>query len=109
MVTDLGLCVEEALRYMDDLRLFMYGIKEGWRWMEGELCWTIEWEEEDRREGAGMLERTCKLVRESLNMVFGFLNFTIESELDFEDRRLPTLDFKLWVGEDLLIRYTFFE
>ena len=42
-------------------------------------------------------------------MVFDFLSFTVESELDFQDRRLPTLDFKLWVGDDNLVRFTFFE
>ena len=45
-----------------------------------------------------------------MNAIFSFLRFTVESELDFEDRRLPTLDFKLWVRqEDGLIMHTFYE
>ena len=42
-------------------------------------------------------------------MIFSFLQFTVETELDFQDRRLPTLDFKLWVGPDNITNYTFFE
>ena len=55
------------------------------------------------------MARTCEIVRQSLNLIYPFLNFTIESEEDFEDRRLPTLDFKPWVREDNLVLYTFFE
>ena len=109
LVTDMGLTVEDAARYMDDLRIFMFPIKEGWRWVERELCWTKEWEREDQMSGKSDLERTCELVRQSLNKIYPFLNFTIESALDFEDQRLPTLDFKLWVSEGNQIMYTFFE
>ena len=42
LVEDLGLTVEAAARYMDDLRAFMFPVKEGWRWWEGELCWSKE-------------------------------------------------------------------
>ena len=96
------------MRYMEDLRVFMHGIREGWRWFDGELCWSKEWEEEDLKLGVSGLERTSVLLKESMNMVFGFLNFTVETEMDFEDNRLPTLDFKLWVGEDNVVHYTFF-
>ena len=43
-----GVEIEEALRYMDDLRVWLYGLKEGWRWYEDELCWSETWEQEDR-------------------------------------------------------------
>ena len=108
-ITEMGLTVEEAARYMDDLRLYMYGIRAGWRWYEKELCWTQEWEDEDNSSDRTDLERTCEIVRCSLNMIYPFLNFTIESVDDFEDRRLPTLDFKMWVTEDNIVMYTFFE
>ena len=64
---------------------------------------------EDLDKDEGDLTRTCKLIRQSLNKIYPFLNFTIESGLDFSDNRLPTLDFKLWVGEKNIIYYTFFE
>ena len=73
------------------------------------MCWTEEWEQEDIQNGTSDLERTCEILKKSMNMVYTFLNFTIESCLDFEDARLPTLDFKLWVRSDNQILFTFFE
>ena len=109
LLTKMGLTLEEAARYMDDLRAFMYSIKKGWRWESGELCWREEWEEEDSQSGKSDLERTCEILKESMNMIFEFLEFTIESEIDFEDSRLPTLDLKLWISPDNLVLYTLFE
>ena len=43
--------MEAAARYMDDLRIFLHEIREGWRWQEGELCWSEEWEKEERDGG----------------------------------------------------------
>ena len=87
MMVRLGVSVEEAARYMDDLRVYLHSIKKGWRWSNGELCWQEDWEEEDRLSGKSDLARTCELLRESMNMIFKFLNFTIESGENFEDRR----------------------
>ena len=56
-----------------------------------------------------MLERTCEILKHSMNMVFNFMKFTVESALDFVDGRLPTLDFKLWIGEENKVFFTFFE
>ena len=47
LLTRLGLSYEEAARYMDDLRVYIFGIKEGWRWQDDELCWSEDWERED--------------------------------------------------------------
>ena len=30
-------------RYMDDIRAFYKALREGWRWMEGGLCYTKDW------------------------------------------------------------------
>ena len=106
---DMGIKVEDAAKYMDDLRVFLFPLREGWRWIGSELCWTEDWEREHLTSGSSALERTCELIRQSLNLIYPFLNFTIESEEDFPDRRLPTLDFKLWVREDNVVLFTFFE
>ena len=99
LVSDMGINIEDAARYMDDLRIFMFPLQAGWRWVGDELCWTEDWEVEDLRNGKTDLERTCELIRQSLNKIYPFLNFTIESIEDFEDTRLPTLDFTLWVAK----------
>ena len=44
-----------------------------------------------------------------MNSILPFLNFTVECQSDFEDYKLPTLDFKLWVGKDNEVLYTYFE
>ena len=51
------------------------------------------------------MERTCEIVRQSLNKIYPLLKFA----LDFEDRRLPTLDFKIFVGDGNVVLYTFFK
>ena len=35
-------------RYVNDGRLVMYGIREGWRWFQGGLWFRREWEVADR-------------------------------------------------------------
>ena len=45
----------------------------------------------------------------TMSGVMSFLRMTMETELDFKDRRLPTLDVKLWVTEDNKVMYTYFE
>ena len=39
VVIDLG------VRYMDDIRIFLGSLKEGWRWHEGSLAYGLEWEQ----------------------------------------------------------------
>ena len=43
-----------------------------------------------------------------MNSMMSFLNFTVEVCDDFLDRKLPTLDVKIWV-KDGIIEYEFFE
>ena len=38
-----------------------------------------------------------------------FLKMTMETEEDFENRRLPNLELSLWVNSETIILYTFFE
>ena len=75
--------LEEKGRYMDDLRVFLFGIKRGWRWYGRELCFCTEWEEEDRQEGIGDLERITALLQAMMAEVFTFLKFTMETTIDF--------------------------
>jgi hypothetical protein len=50
----LAMCKENNIklyknnRYMDDIRAFLKALKLGWRWVDGSLCFTKSWEEEDR-------------------------------------------------------------
>ena len=54
-------------------------------------------------------EKTAQVVISMMNDTHAFLNFTSETSEDFADNHLPTLHFALWVGEDNLTRYEFWE
>ena len=56
----------------------------------------------------GEQKRTTKLINDMLNSLVEYLRFTTEDHLDFEQRKLPTLDCELWV-ENNKILHAFFE
>ena len=95
-------------RYMDDIRVILMAIKEGWRWHQEGLYWCKEWEEEDKMKEESQETRTSRLILESMNSVLDFLTFTEESPSDFEDNKLPTLDIKIWIARGK-IWYQFFQ
>ena len=64
---------------------------------------------EDEESGECDLMRTSRILQKTMTSVYSFLNFTMETALDFQDRRLPTLDFKLWISQENIVLYTFFE
>ena len=103
------LCINIWLnsRYMDDGRTAMPPIKPGWRWCEGALMYSIRWEREDQ-ELSG-IEITKRVMLETLNLVEQYLKFTIETEEDFSDGWLPTLDMKIRVDGSNHIVHGFFE
>ena len=102
-LADTNIEMEDASRYMDDVRAFLFAIREGWRWWEGELCWAEDWFDEDVETGQSDLDRTTTILQATMKSIYGFLNFTMEIETDFVDNRLPTLDFKLWVNEEGMV------
>ena len=46
-------------RYMDDIRAFLTALRMGWRWVDGHLCFTKTWEEEDKKSGLSASRRTA--------------------------------------------------
>ena len=94
-------------RYMDDIRVIAMALKAGWRWFEDGFYWCKEWEAEDKNVIPTSEERTTDMILESMNAVLEFLTFTKESPADFADKKLPTLDIKIWI-ENMQIFYMFF-
>ena len=80
----------------------------GWRWWEGRLCWTEEWNQEDIKAGKSAVRRTADILLEIMNSIMTFLTFTLEIGEDFGDKKLPTLDVKIWVEQNRIL-YNFFE
>ena len=72
---------------------FMHPIKAGWRWLDGGLRSTKEWEREDG----------------SMNGLTARLEFTVETEEDFGDGWLLTLGFKIRINAQNIIEYAFYE
>ena len=95
-------------RYMDDIRVILMALKAGWRWLEDGFYWCEEWQEEDMKSEVTQEDRTANILLESMNSVMKFLRFTKEAPNDFEDKKLPTLDIKIWI-EKMQIWYMFYQ
>ena len=95
------------MRYMDDGRKVLQPCKKGWRWRDGTLVYSVRWENEDHdRTG---LDITKDIIKESINGIYDFLDFTVETGDEFEDGWLPTLDTSLRVSSKNIIEYKYFE
>ena len=77
------------LRYVDDLRLYINLINKGWFWEDGKWTFNKERGEEDDRTSE---KRTEEEIRKSFNDIIDCLEFTSETQNDFESNTLPTLD-----------------
>ena len=106
-VADCNIQVEDDGRFVDDARNFLYPLRPGWRWEQGELWFSREWEQEDQL--LSPIERTKRAVFGSMQGIIQCLSFTVETEEDFQDGWLPTLDFKLRVNNNNVIEYAFYE
>ena len=95
-------------RYMDDVRIVLMAIQHGWRWLEGGLYYHEDWKVEDLKAGKSLEEVTHDVILNSMNETLTFLKFTKEVPEDFEDKKLPTLDLKIWLRDGRLW-YQFFE
>ena len=100
--------------YVDDGRQVTSLLDRGMRYNKEtkEFTWTAEAEEEDReKEENGedddmFMARLCLPVMNSINED---LTFTAEVAGDFPTKKLPTLDFNLWMKEDLSLSHSYFE
>ena len=63
-----------------------------------EFIYNSIWEEEDKREDPE--ERTKREILCAMNSVNSDLKFTLETEKDFQTKRLPTLSFEIWSCAD---------
>merc|ERR1712218_718684 len=126
----LGLSIRGLGRYVDDVRVFMRGIKETYRYdKEKDAIVTQEGEEVElsgrnmkKEKNIGSLNEkgtpeelediirhTSKQLEKIFNNQIEFLKFEMESQIDFENGCLPTLDTKLYTTTDGKIRYKYYE
>ena len=94
---------------MDDIRLWLFSVRLGWRWCEGQLCFCRDWRIEEKKMGMTGLEKTIQVLKDMMNSITSFLKLTMESEIDFGGT-LPSLDLTLWVRDvDNKTLYAFYE
>ena len=102
--------IEEKLSkiYVDDNRCILERLKRGWRYAPelGRILHRKEWEKED--ESRDDDERIADEYLRAMNSINPDLQFTIEKESDFENKRLPTLGFEMWSTKDK-IRHSYYE
>ena len=86
-------------RYMDDVRIFLRGIRLGWRLIDDKLIYKEVWRREEIKAAMTSLEKTTTILEKVMNGICGWLVLTMENELMFNGT-LPTLDLQLWVNKD---------
>ena len=92
-----NLRLDEGARYMDDVRAILAGIREGWRWTDDGLYFCKEWEAEDRLLEETPTQRSARILQGIMNSILSFLKLPMEIGDDFDDKKLPTLDLKIWI------------
>ena len=101
--------------YVDDVRTGTTVLAKGKRWddQEKKFIYRDAWKEEDEKNEDSDTKRMSLQLNKAMNSVFEGINLTIEIAEDFKEKKLPTLEFKLWVEtskEGLSqVRYSFFE
>ena len=100
--------------YVDDIRQACTLLRMGMRFqMETKTFrWRKDWEQEDLtleqegETGDARMQRLCHPAMEAINPD---LKFTVEKEEEFEDNKIPTLDFKEWLLENGHLNHTYYE
>ena len=108
--------------YVDDVRTVTPVIEKGRRWQfkEKKFLFKDEWKEQDEELDESDQQRTSKEVENAMNSIFKHIQFEMEIPAQFENNKLPTLDFNMWLekGERKdadpekkreLILYSFYE
>ena len=109
ILKDNNIGVDEGARYMDDIRLILDALQEGWRWIENGLYYSPEWEMEDKKLEETATQRTSRIMKDIMNSVLKFLNLKMEIGDDFENNKLPTLDLEIWVQPGGRVLYQHYE
>ena len=100
--------------YVDDGRQVTSILKEGMRYNteKKEFEWSEKAEEEDKekkRNGEDEDMFMARLCLPVLNSINPDLTFTAEVAGDFSTKKLPTLDFNMWLKKDQHLSHNYFE
>ena len=91
-----GIIMDLVMRYVDDCRVFMACLNEGWFWEDGTFKFSWDKRREDLEKKLSGEERTMREIVKAMCSLVPFLEFTGEIGEMFDNKRLPTLDVELW-------------
>jgi hypothetical protein len=91
---DMNIKMIARARYMDDIRIWLHGVRLGWRLVNGKLMFRKEWRQEESQSGMTGLQKTTEILKGIMNGICGWLNLTMETEEMFGGL-LPTLDLEI--------------
>ena len=97
--------------YVDDIRMVMLMLQNGQVWDSKEEKFIIKEEKKIEAETWTKQQRiihTKDEVAKMMGSVFSGLKFTTESQHEFTNLRMPTLDTEMWMTESGEIRYAFY-
>ena len=91
------------IRYVDDIRIYLHPINEGWTWNGS------EWSYSPDRKDDYTYEQGIKIhILETLNGILESVTLTIERKSDFTTGMLPTLDFQTRVRQDWEVEFLYY-
>ena len=68
----------------------------------------MAWREEEKQRNMTGLQKTIEVMKCMMNSICNWLTFTMESVEDFGGK-LPTLDLNIWVDENNIVMYIFYQ
>ena len=104
----LNIKTASGARYMDDVRMFLKGVRLGWRLVDDVMIYKKVWKKKEVEAGMTLLDKTTEILKDVMNGICGWLVLTMENEAMF-DGTLPTLDLQIWVNSANKILYKYYE
>ena len=100
--------------YLDDGRQCTTTLRPGMRFSKSENRFeyskAAEIEDENKRlAGESRNQRMARICLPAMNSINEDLEFTVESQEEFENEQLPTLDFTLWINEIGELNHTYYQ
>ena len=109
-----GLEVYLLAGYVDDGRQGTSTLPMGMEFdkNENKFVYRTEAEQEDltrKAEGESTNQRMARRCIKAMNSINSNLEFTVECQEEFDNEKLPTLDFAIWQEENGIINHTYFQ
>ena len=114
ILTESSVKIKMIAGYVDDGRLISSTLAMGMRFSQetNKFMFSSEDREDDikrMKNGETTNQRMARVMVPAMNSVNKDLKFTAESQEDYKDERLPTLDFSLWIDSKNKIKHTYYQ